>query len=81
MKITLNLQDDVLEAASAYAAARQMNLGDAVSELVRRGIDKAMEQKVRVKGKNGLWIFQAKKNPAVPKLTAKQVKALIDDDT
>lgn len=79
MRTTINLQDDAFEAASAFATARQMKLGDAVSELVRRGIGKVREPVVKVKEKNGIWVFATGRNPAVPKVTADRVKALIDD--
>lgn len=38
MRTTLTLDDDVLRAARALAAARDSSLGAAVSELARRGL-------------------------------------------
>lgn len=38
MRTTLNLDDDVLEAARKLAAARNQPLGGAVSDLMRRGL-------------------------------------------
>ena len=37
MRTTLNLPDDVYEAARALAELSRISLGDAVAELVRRG--------------------------------------------
>lgn len=37
MRITLNLADDALVAAQTLARRRNISLGEAVSELVRRG--------------------------------------------
>jgi len=38
MRTTLSLDDDILEAARTYARARDLAIGKAVSELVRRGL-------------------------------------------
>lgn len=38
MRITANLPDDVYELASAIASARGISLGDAIADLVRRGL-------------------------------------------
>jgi hypothetical protein len=39
MRTTLNLPDDVYEIARSLAAARRISMGDALAELVRRGIN------------------------------------------
>src|SRR5437016_2635303 len=39
MRTTLNLPDDVYEVARSLAAARGISLGDALAELVRRGLN------------------------------------------
>ena len=79
MRTTLNLQDDAFHAASEYAAARAIKLGDAVSELVRRGIGKARESKIGMKKVHGIWIFDVPLDPARPKATAALVKGLMED--
>jgi hypothetical protein len=38
MRTTLNLPDDVYEAARSIASVRGISLGEAVAELVRRGL-------------------------------------------
>lgn len=38
MRTTLNIPDDVYEIARSVAAQREVSLGDAVAELVRRGL-------------------------------------------
>ncbi|HET6386476.1 MAG TPA: DUF2191 domain-containing protein [Armatimonadota bacterium] len=38
MRTTITLQDDVLHVARSLANARSISLGDAISELVRRGL-------------------------------------------
>ena len=39
MRTTLNLPEDVYETARALAALKSVSLGDAVAELVRRGLE------------------------------------------
>ena len=82
MRTTLSLQDDAFQAASDYAAARAMKLGDAVSELVRRGLGQVKESKVTMKKVHGIWIFDVAADASAlkrPKLTAALVKDLMDD--
>lgn len=38
MRTTLNLPDDIYDIARSVAASKQISLGDAVAELVRRGL-------------------------------------------
>ena len=82
MRTTLSLQDDAFQAASDYAAARAMKLGDAVSELVRRGLGQVKESKVTMKKVHGIWIFDVAADASAfkrPKVTAAMVKVLMDD--
>ena len=81
MRTTLNLQDDAFQAASEYAAARAMKLGDAVSELVRRGVGQARQSNVAMKKVHGIWIFQVASDPRRPKVTPALVKDLMEDDS
>jgi hypothetical protein len=39
MRTTLNIDDEVLEMAKSYAAARKVTVGEALSDLVRKGLD------------------------------------------
>jgi hypothetical protein len=39
MRTTLNLPDDVFAAAKSLSAQRQLSIGDALAELVRRGLN------------------------------------------
>jgi hypothetical protein len=74
MRTTLSIEDDAFEKAQAYAHARALKLGQAVSELIRRGAS----EKLPIKLKNGVWVFDL---PAgTPKVTARQVKDLMDDE-
>lgn len=79
MRTTLSLQDDAFQAASDYAAARAMKLGDAVSELVRRGLGQVKESRVTTKKVNHIWIFDVPADAKRPKVTAALVRDLMED--
>ena len=81
MRTTLNLQDAAFQAASEYASARAMKLGDAVSELVQRGIGQARAPGIAVKKVHGIWIFEVPPDSTRPVVTAALVKELMEDDS
>jgi hypothetical protein len=73
MRTTLTLDDEAFSKAQAYAQARDLKLGQAVSELIRRGT----ADKLPLKRKNGAWVFEL---PAeTPKITSRQVKDMMED--
>jgi hypothetical protein len=73
MRTTLTLDDEAFSKAQAYAQARDLKLGQAVSELIRRGT----ADKLPLKKKNGAWVFQLP--PGTPKVTSRQVKDMMED--
>ena len=73
MRTTLNLEDDAIATAQAYARARALKLGQAVSELIRRG----SSGKTAMKQVDGVWVFDLPTD--APKVTALQVKQLLDE--
>ncbi len=73
MRTTITIEDDAFAAAKAYARARALKLGPAVSELIRRG----NEVKLPIKKVKGVWIFELP--PGAPKVTARQVQQLLDE--
>ena len=73
MRTTLTIEDDAFSKAQAYADARALKLGQAVSELIRRGT----AERLPMKRKNGAWVFQLP--PGTPKVTARQVKGMMED--
>lgn len=79
MRTTINLHDDAFQAASEYAAARAMKLGDAVSELVKRGIGQAKQPQVTMKKKHGVWVFETPAGLAHPAVTDALVKELMEE--
>ncbi len=73
MRTTINIEDDAFATAKAYAQARAIKLGRAVSELILRG----NAPKVAMKQVNGLWVFDL---PAdAPKISSQKVKQLLDE--
>ena len=73
MRTTINLEDDAFATAQAYAQARAIKLGQAVSELILRG----NAPKVAMKQVNGVWVFDL---PAdAPKISSRKVKQLLDE--
>ena len=73
MRTTITIEDDAFAAANAYAKARALKLGQAVSELIRRG----SAEKLPLKQQNGVWIFDLP--PDTPRVTARQVEQMLDE--
>jgi hypothetical protein len=73
MRTTITIEDDAFAAAKAYARARAMKLGQAVSELIRRG----SAEKLPIKQERGVWVFDLP--PDTPRVTARQVRQLLDE--
>lgn len=71
MRTTLNLDDDVLESVKDYAQARSIALGEAVSRLVRRGLDAPFPTKLR----NGIPVFDVPAGNVDTQALAKQVES------
>jgi hypothetical protein len=73
MRTTLSLESDAFATAQAYARARSLKLGQAVSELIRLG----SAERLPMRQVDGVWVFDL---PAdAPRVTASQVKALLDE--
>ena len=72
MRTTLNVENDVLDAAKALAAARKVSVGAALSELARRGV----AARTPLSARNGFPVFQV---PAgTPGFGLDEVAAAID---
>ena len=69
MRTTLDVENDVLDAARALAAARGVSVGAALSELARRGVSARTPITVR----NGFPVFQVP--PATPEFGPDDVEA------
>jgi hypothetical protein len=73
MRTTINIEDAAFSVAQAYAKARALDLGQAVSELILRG---SME-KLPLKQEKGFWVFDLPAN--APPVTARQVRQMLDE--
>jgi hypothetical protein len=74
MRTTLDLDDDVLQAAKEIAEIRRTTAGKVLSELARQ----ALEPRRSVKVRNGVPLLPRRPGGA-PRLTMKRVNALRDD--
>ena len=73
MRTTITIEDDAFAAASAYARARALKLGQAVSELILRG----SAEKLPLKQERGVWVFDLPSG--TPRVTARQVQQMLDE--
>ena len=73
MRITLDIDDDVLQAAKEWAAARGITTGRAISELARKGLTPTRTSRSR----NGVPLLPRRASGA-PRPTMKQVNELRD---
>jgi hypothetical protein len=73
MRTTLTLSDDALELARKLARRKQVSLGEAVSELVKRGAERPLPTLER----QGFTAVRLPK--ASPRVTAAAVEELLED--
>lgn len=74
MRTTVNLDEDVLQAAKAIAEARGVSLGKALSDLARRGAT-ALEPMVQ---RNGFYLFPV--DDSCPRFGPDEVRAALEAD-
>ncbi len=74
MRTTLEIDDDVLQAARSVAAAEGKNIGKALSELARRGLEPRTQSKTR----SGFPVFDV--GPDAAPITLELVKDALDGD-
>lgn len=72
MRTTINIDDDVLEAARALARDRRVSLGEVLSELIRKGMSTRSEER----DESGFPVFQVGDN--APPITPERVKQFED---
>ena len=73
MRTTLNLDDDVLQAARALSQRRRQPVGAVISELIRRGLGPSQSMEVR----NGIRLFPVREGAGT--VTPEVVKALLEE--
>jgi len=74
MRTTLSLEDDAIEAIRDFAETKNLSLGKAASELIRRGA----RYQLRTKKLNGLPVFEVPDD--FPKITSERVRELLDEE-
>lgn len=74
MRTTLDIDDDVLQAAKELAEMRKKTAGQIVSELARKGLQPKRTYRVR----NGVPILP--RRPGAPILTVERVNELLDEE-
>lgn len=72
MRTTLSLDDDVFREVKAYAESRDVAIGKAVSELVRRGLRAPLQTRLV----NGFHVVQLP--PDSPPVTTEEIEKLRD---
>ena len=75
MRTTLDLDEDVLQAAKELAAVRGQTAGQVISALARKGLEKPSDGGIR----NGVPLLPSRP-PGSPRATLKLVNALRDED-
>lgn len=73
MRTTLSLDDDVFREAKTYAERRDIPIGKAVSELVRRGLHAPLQTRVV----NGFHLVELP--PGSPSVSIEDVRKLQDE--
>ena len=76
MRTTLDIDDDVLQAAKEMAATQGSTTGKVISELARKGLAPP-KQKVRIR--NGVPLLPPR-DPGSPILTLEFINSLRDED-
>ena len=75
MRTTIDIDADILQAAKELAAVHRKTLGQMVSELMRKGLERPVSE-TRVR--NGVPLFPHR--PGAPPITMAMVNALRDDE-
>jgi hypothetical protein len=74
VRTTLDIDDDVLQAAKELADLRQSTAGKVLSELARKGLEAPRSARIR----NGVPLMP-RQRPGTPKMTMARVNELRDD--
>jgi len=74
MRITLTLEDDAVKAVKSHAKLLRLSLGEAASELIRRGV----RYQLGIRRVNGLPVLDAPQD--FPTITSKQIRELLGEE-
>ncbi len=78
MRTTLDIDDDVLQAAKELAEARGTSAGKVLSALARKGLAAQAGAASGARTRNGVPVL-ASRGPDAPRVTMRQVNALRDE--
>ena len=76
MRTTVTLEDDIYDLVSVYASARNVSLGTAIGDLIRRSHATSQMRRRVVVGENGLPVIPATGRALTPEI----VKAVQEDE-
>jgi hypothetical protein len=76
MRTTLNVDDDVLEFAKSLAGGRQISLGQALSELARKGMSAPVAMKKDPA--TGFWMFDVPSD--TPRFGPEEIQRALDQE-
>jgi hypothetical protein len=76
MRTTLNIEDDIYEAAKALADSEQRGLGEVLSRLARRGLQPTRKSSARARG--GFPVVALPSGS--PPVTSAAVRRALDED-
>lgn len=79
MRTTLTIPDDVLAAARQRAEERGITIGDALGELVRRGLEQTAAEDDEDDDNFWKGVKFLPRRPGEPKLTTELVTRLLDE--
>jgi hypothetical protein len=74
MRTTLNVDDDILEVAKSIADVHRISVGQALSDLARKGLNAPMG--IRKDPVSGFWVFDVPEG--APVITMETVQRAID---
>jgi hypothetical protein len=74
VRTTLSLDDDATKAMQAYARGNRLSLGQAASELIRRGV----RYQLGIGKRNGIPVFDVPEE--FPAVTAERVRELLEEE-
>jgi hypothetical protein len=74
VRTTLSIDEDIMQAARALAAAQRRSLGQVISDLARKGLAPRPE---RIGSDEGFPVFRV--DPGAPVITPEMVSAALDE--
>jgi hypothetical protein len=76
MKVTLEIDPDILAVAKEISATERVTIGAAISQLARKGLELADSHPGRVRVRNGVPVIAATGHD----ITADQVRKLLEEE-